>query len=274
MTIKFEKILNPWVLLALNILILLATELSGHFFQDKGIIHLIAILFVIFGISRIFVHYDAYDRYLRPLIKGGLAALIIFSASHLVEFLGFVAFKTYEDAIFVNVVNFYVMSMLGVAIGAEYFLRALQKSRGIKIWISVTSIAVLLLLTVLIFMNKISVSLEPDEPLVFIYGAMVLVASIFSLNRLATVKRHVSVMVDFVNFFIAAFILITISAFQYVFYDVLQGWGMPDFQIVYVSHFLFYGALSLMFLAFVRLTNLGGIYADAEKYKNKSTDET
>lgn len=268
MPTKFEKILNPRVLLSLNIFIIVATELSGKFFQEKGIIHLIAILFVVLGISRIFVHYDAYDRYLRLLIVGGSAALVIFSLSHLVEFLGYAYLKTYEDAIFVNVVNFYIMSILAVAIGAEYFLRTLKKNSTVMIGTMIAGIAIFIFLVWLIFSNKVQVSLEPDEPWLYVYGALVFGASFLSLSRLIKVKKHVSIMTGFINYFVMAFVLITVSSAQYVFYELIEKIGIPDFQIVYIGHFLFYGALSLMFLAFVRLTNLGGIYKEAEEYKN------
>ena len=281
MPTKLEKILNEWVLLAINVTILLATELSGQYFAKTGIIHLIAIVFVILGISRIFIHYDAYDRYLRLLIRGGSVALVIFSISHLVELLGYVYFKNYVDAIFINVINFYIISMLAVAIGAEYFLRTLKRGRMTTIVVLGMGVAVFFILTILILFNKVLVSLEPDGLTPYIYGLLVVVASVFSINRLVSIKKHVSIMVGFVNYFIAAFVLITISALQYVFYDVLEGLGMPDFQVVYVSHFLFYGALTLMFLAFVRLTDLGGIYKEAQKteqkveeYKKNNTIET
>lgn len=264
---KLEKILNPWFLLALNIIILIATEMSGRVFQEKGIIHLVAILFVILGISRIFVHYDAYDHFLHPLIHGGSAVLLVFSASHLVEFLGYLYFHIYEDAIFINVVNFYIMSMLVIAVGAEYFLRALSRGKMIMIGILSSGVAVFFLLTILIFLKKVLVSLEPDEPLIYVYSVLVLSAFFFSVNRLIKIKKHVSIMVGFVDYFIAAFVLITISALQYVLYDVIESVGVPNFQIVYVSHFLFYGALSFMFLAFARLANLGGIYQEAQAYQ-------
>jgi hypothetical protein len=265
MMTKFEKVLNPWVLLSINVFIILATELSGSFFIDKGTVHLIAILFVVLGISRVFVHYDAYDRYLRLLIKGGTAALIIFSVSHLIEFLGYTYFKIYEDAIFINVVNFYIMSMLVVAVGAEYFLRTLKKKSAVATNIFITGIVALFVLTVLIFLNKVSVSLEPDELAIYFYAALVLVVFFLSVSRLIKIKKHVSIMVGFIDYFISAFVLITISALQFVFYDVLKGLGMPVIQVIYVSHFLFYGALSFIFLAFARLANLQGIYQEAQK---------
>lgn len=264
---KLEKILNPWFLLALNIIILIMTEMSGRVFQEKGIIHLVAVLFVILGISRIFVHYDAYDHFLRPLIHGGSAVLLIFSASHLVEFLGYIYFHIYEDAIFINVVNFYIMSMFVIAVGAEFFLRALSRSKMIMIGVLSGGAVALFLWTILIFSKKVIVSLEPDEALIYGYSVLVLLTFFFSLNRLIKIKRHVSIMAGFVDYFIAAFVLITISALQYVFYDLIESVGVPDFQIVYVSHFLFYGALSFMFLAFARLANLGGVYQEAQVYE-------
>ncbi len=267
MNTRLEKILNPWVLLSLNLVIMISTELSGSFFQETGIIHLIAIFFVILAISRIFVHYDAYDQYLRLLIIGGSVALVILSLSHIVEFLGYVVFKSYSDAIFINVVNFYVMSMLVVTVGAEYFLHALKRNPITTIVSLITGISVFLFLTLSIFLKKISVSLKPDEIIIYVYGAIVLFTLFFSINYLLKIKKDVSIMSGFVDYFIASFVLIAISALQYVFYDVLQNTGISMLQIIYMSHFLFYGALSFMFLAFARLTNLGGLYNDAEKYK-------
>lgn len=260
MSINLEKILSHWTLLAINVVIITVTELSSHFFVDKGIIHLIALLFVFLGISRIFVHYDAYDRYLRPLIRGGLAALLFFSVSHLVEFLGYVYLKTYEDAIFINVINFYIISILAITIGAEYFLRTLKEDNRATIWILSAGVVVFLVLTPLIFLNKIKVSLELDSWTVYVYTVIVLGALFFGVDRLVKIKRHVPVVADFVNYFIATFVLVAISAFQYIFYDAIGAIGVPAFQVVYMSHFLFYGALSFMFLAFARLAHMGGVY--------------
>ena len=264
MLTKFEKILNYRTLLLINLIIIVATELSGHVFEELGIIHLVAIIFVILGISRIFIHYDVYDRYLRLLIVGGSFSLVIFSISHLVEFLGYAYFKIYEDAIFVSVINLYIMSMLAVAIGAEYFIRTLKKGLPIMTVILIITVISFFILTLMVFFKKLSVSLEPDELTPYIYAILVLGTSFLSLNRLMQIKKHVSIMVSFINYFMGAFVLITISALNYVFYDFINGIGIPEFQIIYISHFLFYGALTLIFLAFGHLTNLGGIYKEVQ----------
>ncbi len=268
---KIEKILSYRVLLLINVLIIIATELSGRVFLETGIIHLIAIIFVILGISRIFFHYDAYDRYLHLLIMGGSLALVIFSASHVVEFLGYVFFKTYEDSIFASVINFYIASMLAITIGAERFLRVLKKGSAVTIGILGVAMVAFLFLPVLIFSEKLQISLEPDELTPYVYAVLVLGVSALSISHLLEIKKHVSIMGSFVNHFILAFLLITISAFDYIFYDVIQTLGVPNFQVVYISHFLFYGAMTLMFLAFVRLSNLGGIYQEVERSRDGRT---
>lgn len=265
-----DKILNRWVFLSINIAIVFITELSGVFFIEKGIIHLIALFFVLLGVSRIFLHYDVYDRYLRLLIHGGSIALLIFSASHLIEFLGYVYFKIYEDAIFVSVINLYIASILAITIGAEYFLRALKKHTIAKIGVLSVSTVVFLILSVLILLEKISVSLEPDGPVPYIYSALVLGVSLLGISHLIAIKKNVPLMKGFVNYFIGALILISISALQYAFYEILESIGISNIQIIYISHFLFYGALSLMFLAFANLVDLGGVYRGIEKYKKMS----
>lgn len=264
---NLEKILNPWVLLSLNLAIILVTELSGDLFMTTGAIHFMALLFVLLGISRIFVHHDVYDAYLRPLIWGGVAALIIFSLSHLVELVGFVYFKDYVDTVYLSVINFYLMSMLIVTLGAEYFIRALRKNLIPVIGIIFAIIPVLVALTAVMLFNKIPVSLDTDGYLIYIYGILVIGTLYMSVHHLVKIRRLVPIMREFVNYFIAAFVLIGISALQYVFYDALLAVGVPTIQVVYVSHFLFYGALSFIFLAFARLTNLGGIYNDIEQFK-------
>jgi hypothetical protein len=57
-------------------------------------------------------------------------------------------------------------------------------------------------------------------------------------------------------------VLIAAAALHYVLYDILKDIGLPLVQIVYLSHFCFYAALSVLFLAFPRIVQKGGMYAD------------
>ncbi len=161
--------------------------------------------------------------------------------------------------------NFYIISMLVVNAGAEYFLRVLKRNLMMTIGFLIFGIIVFFFITLSIFLGKISVSLDPGKIVIYIYGAIILIILLFSINYLFKLKRKVPLMTGFVNYFVASFVLITISTLQYLFHYSLQGTGVSMLQIVYVSHFLFYGALSFMFLAFARLTNLGGVYKGIKK---------
>lgn len=266
------KILNQWVLLAINVIIILVTEMSGEFFMQTGIVHLIAILFIMLGVSQLFVHYHVHDAFLLPLIRSGSIALLIFSASHVVEFLSIVYFKTYTDAVFVNVANFYMISMFAVMIGAEYFLRKLNKKPAI-LSVEIAGLIIFLLYTTLIFLQKVHVSLELEGITPYIYGIVILAMTFFGVSRLVAIRKRVTIMIGYINYFIAAFILVACSAQQYIFYDFQTAIGVPSFQIIYVSHFLFYGALTFIFLSFERLTHLGGVYAAIEAYEGGHTRE-
>ena len=82
-----------------------------------------------------------------------------------------------------------------------------------------------------------------------------------AIERLFKIRKSVSIMRGFTSYLIGAFVLVAIAALQYIWYDALQDAGVPYLQIIYISHFLFYGALSLMFLAFQHIANLGGMYS-------------
>ena len=58
-------------------------------------------------------------------------------------------------------------------------------------------------------------------------------------------------------------VFVALSALSYSLYDIIKEFlGMPDYQIVYLSHFIFYIGMSLVFLAFQRLENVGGGVVD------------
>ncbi len=258
---NLEKILNVKVLIAINILIIVAVELTGDFFLRTGLIHLIALLFLLLGISRIFVHYNTFDQYLRPLSLGSIAALLLFSVSHLTEYFSFGhGTEMYSDALYVDVTNVYMTAMLLVAAGAEYFLSQRIKKQAL-LFVLLLSFVSSLVVTVLGFMRVISVSIEPDENILYVYAAIVVGVTILSINRMLTLGKVVSIMKSFAQYISVAFVLVAAAALHYLLYEVLEHAGMPEMQIIYVGHFLFYAALSLMFLAFPRLAKLGGIYS-------------
>lgn len=123
MSEKLDKFFTPRSLLIINAAIILFSETMGNLFLETGTIHFIAVLFIILAVSRIFIHYYTFDPVLEKFIHASSLALLFFAGSHFMEFLGYKLLNLPEDALFANVVNFYLISILFVIIGTELFLR-------------------------------------------------------------------------------------------------------------------------------------------------------
>src|SRR3989338_6262687 len=130
-----DKIFNPYSLAIINVIIILMAEFAGggRLFFNLGLIHLIAVLF------------------------------IIFTVSHIVEFTSMMVFKIYQDATFANVVNFYLISILTLAIGAELFLKVYRGRDARLIMLLSGIIAAILILIAAFLINPELISLEPDS---------------------------------------------------------------------------------------------------------------
>lgn len=265
MKIQPEKIFNHWTLLVINILIVIAAEASGTFFARSGLIHLLAIIFVGLGLVRLWFHTHVHDQYLEPIIHRGILALLVLAISHIVEYVSFMHLKLPRQAIYANVINFYLAGLLIINLGVEGFLRKLRNDSSKIIPTSWIVIAGFFVLIGILFMNPQSVSLSPGSWHVFGYLLATTLVATFSIYRLTLLKNHVAIMVKFISYFIAAIILISACAVISATEEYIAQLGVPTIQIAFINHFLFYGALSLVFLAYERLLHLGGVYDDLEK---------
>jgi len=261
-----EKIISTKVLIGANLLIVILAEVTGSFFLESGLIHFIAIFFLVLGISRFFVHYEVFDQFLKPLIVATVIALVIVSGSHLVEHIhlhdhqNLDASRYYNNNYFINVVNVYMMIVLMVALSAKYFL--VKKDRSF-VQASVLSLAFVVSVgvTLLGFQGHISISTAPGDLAIYWYSLAVLMASVAAIYYIYKIGKAVSIMEGFVQYLVYAFALITLSALLHALHEVIKNFNVPEIQIIYLSHFLLYAALSLIFLAFPRIRSETGIYA-------------
>lgn len=268
MTSLVEKIFNFWTLLALNIVIILAAEFTGGgtFFYDTGLVHAIAVFFIILSESRVFVHYHTHDQYLEKLVHTSLIAMAVLAVSHFVEFISYMVLKFHEDAVFANVANFYIISLLLITLGAQMFIDKHDQNRRIFSKIIIALILFQAFVICLFLARDELITLETRSPGVLIYIAGILIAAALTIYKLARIKRLVSISRPFINYLIAAVALIAVSAIQNILYEFFEETlGMPQYQIIYLAHFEFYIALSFFFLSFVRISKLGGLYQALEE---------
>lgn len=266
---QLEKILNPITFIFINGAIILAAELTGTLFLRTGIIHIIAILFILLAVIRIFVRHYTYDPILEKFFRASLIALFVFAVSHIVEYFSMhmdAGMPYYSDAIFADTVNFYLISLMLIIIGAETFLKIHDNHSTPTTKILAPLIGGLVILTGFFVTGNGAVSLELNTPFPYLYILSVIFFGLLALRKIRKIGRYVKLASGFVKYLSASIILIVLATIPYIFYEFIEyNLRLPLHQIMYSSHFLFYAALSLMFLAFSRVEVSGGLYDDLKE---------
>lgn len=264
MKLKLERVFTPPVLVVINFLIIFACETvgGGKFFEDSGAIHGIALLFIILAATRIFTRFYLFDPELKILLRTSLVAMGFFALSHFIEFASFEIFHGYSDAAFANVINVYAASLLVMLYGAETAVVRYQKAGEWKLGAIGVAIVGLLVLTVLFSTRRLDVDLGPDQVTPYAYMALMLITWGLCLLRWTRIRKMYSWFGQFINTVMLSAFMIVLAAAPNIFYEVLENLGVDKFQSIYLSHFTFYAAISVMYLAYDQVQHLGGLHKD------------
>ncbi|OGF62616.1 hypothetical protein A2662_03710 [Candidatus Giovannonibacteria bacterium RIFCSPHIGHO2_01_FULL_45_33] len=258
---------TAYILLFINIAIIAAAELTGEgkLFFESGLVHSIAILFIIGVAMSLFRQYYFADPIFKKFLNACLVAFAVFSASHAFEFFMYRFAGRYEDHVFAVTINFCLMSILIMISGSEIFLRAYfgHKRARFPFLLSNIVIAGIAVFSTLLFFDNVLVSLEPENAAPYLYSLAVLAAAFLLWRRINLLKHSLPQLTGFFKLLACMVVFVALSALSYSLYDIIKEFlGMPDYQIVYLSHFIFYIGMSLVFLAFQRLENVGGGVVD------------
>lgn len=271
-----ENYLNAYFFLGFNMLVIILAETvgDGRLFFDKGIIHVIAVCFVFLTIIRIFYHYYTYDPILETFIHTSLAAMGVFAVSHIVEFVSFMVLHKYADIVYTNVANFYLMSLFLIILGAESFLRRLHGRSMFLTRFLYGGIFVLMIWSaVLLFMQNSSLSTDTVS-ISLLYTLATFAAIWIGLSKMHEIKRNVKFMSEFVDRLSLSIVLIGLSVLPNIYYEfVVHTLKLPEIQIVYLSHFAFYGSLSVLFLAFGGVFRWGGLLEEVAQRDLQKKDK-
>jgi hypothetical protein len=264
-TNTLDRIFNGYVFIIINaVIIALALNVGGGlYFFETGLIHLIALIFIALAVLRIFYHHYTYDPILEKFVRASSFALLIFAGSHIIEYVSMMFLNRYADAVFANVANFYIISTFSIIIGATYFSSINHQTYALFLRrFSYAVIAVLLLFSLYLFANDRTLSLEMTSPAPYVYALILLVAGALAVIEIVKIRHLTPIMVGFTSYLLGALMLTLTAILPNIFYDALGAVGIPSYLSLYTSHFLFYAALSLFFLAFKKLSYLGGVYED------------
>lgn len=263
-----DHIFNGYALIAINVLIvvLALTVGNGIYFLETGLIHLIALVFIGLAVLRIFFRHDTYDPVLEKFVRASLFALLIFAGSHIVEYVSMMVLTSYQDTVFANVANFYLIGIFSLIAGATYFSGFTHKTYAFYLRQSAyVCIGVLFLFSLYLSLYDSAISLEPDGAPPYLYAALILAAGTLAAIEIYKIRRLTHIMRGFTAYLLGALLLILAAILPNIFYDAFPAVGFPGVTSIYVSHFIFYAALSLLFLSFKKVSHLGGLYEDVQR---------
>lgn len=261
---RFERFFDARFLLGLNVAIIIAAETlgGGRAFYDTGLIHVPVSIFVLLASTRIFGRYYLYDPVLKKFLGWSLAALAILLLSHGIEFVDQnLGYGWPTSSVYGGIISFHLTAILCVAVGAFHILKAYGKMRFATFWLVLAA-----LVGVVAFLASFATYLGvipyvPASLYMLISGA----AGVATVVPTMTIAKTIPVLREFAERLAAALTFMTVAAGTEALHLVAGSEYVVYQQATYVSHFAFFAALSLMFLAFGKLANLGGVYAGLAK---------
>jgi len=260
-----ENLFTPRVLIIVNLAIILAAEFvgGGHFFAENGLMHAIAIVFVGLVIVRIFSDYAFSDRVLKGFLNIQLGFFLLLGFVHLYEYLGLNVLLLNSKVVEISVAISYLLWFLGMLLALEFVSKVYYQKKGIAIGIFITliSMAVLLLVALHLFGGLIWYLPHWFPEMMLVVIVALVVAEISSLIGM---RKIMPIFYDYSRYAIPATALLFLAAFSEYGEStgILGVLGVSSEQNLYISHFLVYAVLSLLYIGFGKLKRPTGIYAE------------
>lgn len=258
-----DKIFSSVVLFTLNAGIIAIIILLGwqEFFEENGIVHFLAVFFVLLAVLRSFFHYYSHDPILEKFIHGTAIAFIIASISHLFEFFAEHSFKLSDEVVFSVVAYFYFLSLITLTIGADITLfSATRKNKTEIIILGFLAVVVSLVIFISFINNNFILLLLKANVLLPVYIILAAIIGLLAYIRISEIGHILPYVGNFVRYNKLAVALIICSNLLEIFHEKSEKFGISEEPISYVSHIMFYIALSTVFISFRALANRQGIY--------------
>lgn len=244
-----------WGLVLSNLAIILIGETFSNAFIKYGIIDLLVFCLILLAIYRIATGMGLTDPLLRTFATGCLIALLLFALSKIFWMVGFV---DYHET---NASNFVMGGIVSIIIGTEAFLRIYEKRsylmmRFLQFMALGFSIVALM---ALIDYQLVDFYLGGIRD--YLYTSFMVVVVAIGLLRLNKIRKTVPIVSGLATATMIMVVLTVIATLPEILYVFLTGFvNVHHVQVTLISHFTLYAALSILFLAFEKLRNPGGIY--------------
>lgn len=242
---------------------------ASEWIAETGLIHLIAIIFVVLAAVTAARLRRLFLDHFKPLLLWLLWALALLGASHIVEYMIDVR-KVLDEAIAPLFVAGFYTAGIALMIGAAATQEALVKKKsGLT-----AAIAVGLAAPVFVAVSGLFVLERYSEdalgPLFMAAFLMLTSVAAIAASEFANLARHFTVLRSFARNIIIAIIAVMVAGLA-----ELSSYFLGDRHFVAewvyenVSHYVFYAGLTVMYLAFDMPKHFGGVFADMRSMADK-----
>lgn len=255
-------------LIILNAAIIVAAETvgGGTYFYATRLIEGVGMVFMLLPLIRLFAKAKVYDPTIVRIVQTSLVALLIFTESHALAYAGHYYFGLDGETVQTLIADMYLAGLLALIIGAEMVLGKISERPKAMVWLPTVALLAVTAMNLVFATGAMRPSLGVASALPLIYVVAVSVVTAFGFVSFNGLRRRLPLMRGFVEYNMAGAACVagsaTVSFFAYV---LGSAFALPANQVAYAAAFFFFGAVSLMFLAFGKLRGFGGIYKDLQE---------
>lgn len=262
----FEKLFNPYVLIAFNLILIFATQFAGGgtFFAETGLVHAVSLIFVGLIVVRIFSEYAFSDYILRGFLRIQLAFFLFLGFVHVYEYFGLHFFMLDHEAIELSAMLSYFVWIVGVSLALEFVFRIYYKKSAAFMAFLYALLAVGAIgLVALNVSHEVVEEMEDWIPVTTFIGVVGFgTLAVLSIRK---IRKIMPVFAEYSYYAIPAVILMALTALSEYFestHYLLDVFGIPDIQNLYIAHYFMYAAFSLLLIGFGKLKKPKGIYEE------------
>ncbi|OHA79305.1 MAG: hypothetical protein A2747_02580 [Candidatus Yonathbacteria bacterium RIFCSPHIGHO2_01_FULL_44_41] len=263
----FEKLLSPYSLIAFNLTIFFSAEFfgGGTYFEETGLMHAIAIVFVVLILIRIFSEYAFSDHILRRFLKIQLGFFLFLGFVHVYEYFGLHYSLIDHEAIELSAMLAYLVWILGVLIGLESVFRIYYKKSAALIATLYAFLLVGVLGIIVLNVSSHELIEEMEEWIPLTGFSLIVVFGALAIASTRKIRKIMPVFKEYSHYAIPAIILMVLTALSEYFestHYLLDVLDITDTQNLYFAHYFMFAAFSLLLIGFGKLKKPKGIYAD------------
>ena len=261
----FDKLINPTLLIVLNILIIVAAEFvgGGTYFDKSGLIHAIAAIFIALIIVRIASDYAYGDAILKTFSKIQVGFLLILVIIHIYKHVGLPVFHLRPEIMVYSVLLTYFLWFVGNIIALQFMFRAYDGRPAFRYnmgwYLAVVLASYIVLLNFSSTFANAILSWAPHAVIIAVFA--------LAIGTSVSLWRLMKIMPIFKNFgkykIVANVLFALVASLEH---PAVKGFlidlGFPSAQYLYLSHYLLFIALSLLLVAVGKFKRPTGIYAD------------